>query len=114
MSYCHCGDCRRATGAAVTVFVGFAEQGITFISTRPAAHRTRPDVERLFCRDCGTPVAYRDGRLEDRIYFYLGVMTTPDRYAPTCHAFVSEKLARVELDDTLPRFPCFSQARASR
>ena len=112
MSYCHCDDCRRATAAPVTIFVGFAESSLTFADgARPVAHQATPSVSRLFCPDCGTPVAYQDRRLSNRLYFYIGVMRTPDRYMPTCHAFVAEKLAWLSIDDGLPRYDAFSQPR---
>ena len=29
VSYCHCGDCRKATGAPVSAFVGFAADKVS-------------------------------------------------------------------------------------
>lgn len=61
VSYCHCTDCRRATGAPVTVFAGFRHDDIEANGEEPAEYSAVPGVSRLFCRRCGTPVGYRTG-----------------------------------------------------
>ena len=50
-------------------------------------------VTRSFCGVCGSPIAYADGRIGDRIYFMLGAMDAPENYKPTLHAYVREQLA---------------------
>lgn len=111
-SWCHCSDCRKATGAPATVFVGFRDADLDIAGSSLAVHRNDP-VERLFCRECGTPVGYRDSRLAGETYLYLGVMDRPGRFRPTRHAFVSERLPFVSIDDGLPRFERFSIERLS-
>ncbi|WP_423823659.1 GFA family protein [Salinisphaera sp. SPP-AMP-43] len=111
VSYCHCADCRRATGAPVTVFVGFAAERISFEEGRPQAHSRHAGVERLFCGGCGSPIGYRDAGLPGELYFYLGVMDEPERYRPQCHAFIDEAWRWLSLDDDLLRHQGLSRAR---
>jgi hypothetical protein len=61
-------------------------------------------VQRTFCSTCGAPIAYVDARLDDQIFFMLGAMDYPERYPPTVHGYVGEKLAFLRIDDGLPRF----------
>ncbi len=60
-------------------------------------------VTRSFCGICGTPIAYVDTRIGDRIYFMLGAMDMPAYYEPALHAHVSEQLPYVHMPDGLPR-----------
>lgn len=57
-SHCHCRDCQRCTGSGFATFV-FAPQGsFTLESGKPASFAVKGesggDVERFFCRDCGS------------------------------------------------------------
>jgi hypothetical protein len=101
VGYCHCSDCRRATGAPVSAFVGFPSDRVTFAG-EPATYVNGP-VRRNFCAKCGSPIAYFDRRVGDSIYFYLGAMDEPQNYKPTLHAFASEKLPFLHIPDGLPR-----------
>lgn len=102
VSYCHCKDCRRATGAAVVVFVGFAVDEVTFDGSTLKIFQNGP-VARSFCSECGSPIAYTDSRIGDRIYFYLGVMDAPQNYTPTRHAHIGSQLPFLHIADDLPR-----------
>ncbi|GIL02208.1 MAG: aldehyde-activating protein [Alphaproteobacteria bacterium] len=110
VSYCHCADCRRATGAPVTAFVGFATERVSFTGERPATWVSGP-VTRSFCVVCGSPIAYFDRRIGGRVYFLLGAMDAPQNYRPTLHAHVAEKLPFLHMPDGLPRFDGTSVAR---
>ena len=109
VSYCHCTDCRRATAAPVSVFVEIDPETLV-IDGEPAAYRT-PDVTRSFCGACGTPLAYADERLEDRLWLMLGALDAPERFAPELHAFVREALPWFHMADELPRYERFSVER---
>jgi hypothetical protein len=110
VSYCHCGDCRRASGAPVSVFVGFLINQVAFTGKALKMYENGP-VTRSFCGICGSPIAYVDERLEDDIYFMLGAMDMPARFSPTQHAYVSEQLAFLHMTDALPRHPKSSVPR---
>jgi hypothetical protein len=102
VSYCHCTDCRRATGAPVSAFVGFRAEGVRFTSGDPTVFENGP-ASRSFCGACGSPIAYADERLEDQIWFLLGAMDHPELFKPTCHAYVREQLRFIHMPDGLPR-----------
>jgi hypothetical protein len=102
VSYCHCGDCRRASGAPVSAFVGFLVGLVAFTGKALKMYENGP-VTRSFCGVCGSPIAYVDERLEDDIYFMLGAMDMPTDFKPTLHAYVSEQLPFLHMQDDLPR-----------
>jgi len=109
-SYCHCRDCRKASGAPVLAFVGFCRDDVTFEAAGEKDYGDSP-ARRSFCPECGTPIAYRDDRLADRIYFVLGAMDAPQCYPPTHHAFLCEALDFPAIEDSLPRYQRFSVER---
>lgn len=109
VSYCHCSDCRRATGAPVTVFAGFRDAEIEMLGEDAASWQAVPGISRLFCGQCGTPIGYRDDRLPGETYYYIGVLEEPARFEPRLHAFTAEQLAWLEIGDELPRHAGFSR-----
>ncbi|MGI2032899.1 GFA family protein [Rhizobium panacihumi] len=111
-SYCHCGDCRRASGAPVAAFVGFLAADVRFEDASAATYGTAP-VKRSFCGTCGAPIAYTDERLSDRIFFMLGAMDAPENYPPRVHGYVHEQLPFFHVDDGLPRMETMTVPRPS-
>jgi hypothetical protein len=111
-SYCHCSDCRRASGAPVAAFVGFRTEDVTFEGETGSTYGKAP-VSRSFCAICGAPIAYRDERLPDRIFFMLGAMDAPENYPPRVHGYVHEQLPFFHIDDGLPRMETMTVPRPS-
>lgn len=109
-SYCHCSDCRRASGAPVAAFVGFLTSDVTFQGERPSTYGKHP-IKRSFCPTCGAPLAYSDARIEHQIFFMLGAMDHPERYPPSVHGYVSEELPFFHLNDGLPRLETHTAPR---
>jgi hypothetical protein len=110
VSFCHCVDCRRASGAPVSAFVGFNADEV---SVEGEALRSfgNGSVARSFCGVCGSPIAYTDERLEGLVYFMLGVMGRPEDFKPALHAWVDQQLPFVHIPDGLPRLPGTSVPR---
>ena len=110
--YCHCGDCRHATGAPVVAFVGFRADDVVW-QGEPAAHASPGGlpVERLFCRTCGAPLGYRDARLPDRIYLYTAALDRPQDHPPRSHSYAGERLHWLALADDLPQHAATSVPR---
>ena len=102
VSYCHCADCRHASGAPVSAFVGFPADAVTFGGEAPRTYVNGP-VTRSFCGSCGSPIAYVDSRIGATIYFMLGAMDAPQDFRPTLHAYVREQLPFLHMPDGLPR-----------
>jgi hypothetical protein len=110
VSYCHCSDCRRAGGAPLTAFVGFASKTVEFAGDELKTF-VNGAVTRSFCGICGSPIGYDDARLAGQAYFMLGAMDRPEKFEPALHAWVSEQLPYVHMNDGLPRLPGTSVPR---
>lgn len=111
-SYCHCRDCRKASGAPLVVFVGFRSEAVAFEGkSAPSTYASSPRVRRFFCRRCGSPLAYEDARLPGMLYVLIGALDHPERFPPSHHAWSAQRLPWLALDDDLPRHPGFSAQR---
>ena len=60
VSLCHCRDCRRAAGAPVMAWAGFAEDQLTVTHGTPKVRNSSGVSMRGFCADCGTGLFYRN------------------------------------------------------
>ncbi len=100
--YCHCADCRRSSGAPVSLFVEVAEETFTITAGEPAVHASSPGVRRSFCRDCGTPLSYQAERYPGERHILIGCFDEPAKFPPTRHVYVGEALPWFHLDDGLP------------
>lgn len=104
--YCHCESCRRATGAPVSAYFGVAEGFWRWTGTCEArVFRSSPDVERRFCRRCGSPVSYSSRRFPGEMHFHVSTLDDPSSFQPEFHVFWRERLGWFRLDDDLLRFP---------
>ena len=101
--YCHCDDCRRATGAPVLASVAFPKKSITWEASETLARHTIGTATRLFCRNCGSGVAQEHESASDRTFFNTGFMDEPERFPPSYHTFAGDQLKWLELHDDLRR-----------
>jgi hypothetical protein len=89
---CHCRDCRRATGAAFSTWVGWRDEQVSWTRGEPAVYASSIGVERSFCRDCGTPLTYRGEKWPGETHFLVGTYEEPDVHIPSTSVCVSEGL----------------------
>ncbi len=104
VAYCHCKDCRRATGAPVAAVAAFAEDAVSYNGPTPGIVSLKPGATRMFCATCGSPVGSRFDYLPGQVYIPLGLLDQADTYAPQVHCYESERLAWLNIEDTLERF----------
>ena len=110
---CHCGMCRRTSGAAFMTFVHFPASA--FAWTAPPTHyRSSADAERGFCPVCGSTLSMREPVLPDRVQVSLGSLDRPDLVRPDDHVWTNSQLPWLEVVDDLPRFATISDAVPSR
>lgn len=108
--YCHCRDCRKASGAPVMAFAGYREERVEVEGT-PAVYRSSPRVRRAFCGGCGTSISYKDERLPGEVYLAIGIFDEPERLEPEKHSWHGQKIGWFEISDHLPRFEQTSRPR---
>lgn len=109
--YCHCSDCRRSSGAPVSLFVGYRTEQVANERGVTKLYESSPGVSRSFCGDCGTPLSYQDERLPREIYVPIGVFDAPEAFEPEMHDWVSQRLGWLDISDDLPRYQRSSKPR---
>ncbi len=100
---CHCGQCRRASGAASLPWVQVPPS--RFRVTRGAARgfASSAHATRWFCGDCGTPLYMTDDEGRS-VGVTLGSLDEPEAVTPTVHGWVSARVGWEVLDEDLPRY----------
>ena len=83
VAYCHCADCRRATGAPVAAFAAFDEGDVIFSPNEGREISVNAGVTRSFCEGCGSPLAGRFDYLPGMVYVALGLLDQADRSRPS-------------------------------
>jgi len=109
--YCHCLDCRKASGAPVAMLVGFPDEGSELTGT--LNHYAVGRVARSFCATCGAPVSYRDADLPAQTWLMIGMLDEPGRYEPEGHSYYSRRLGFMRFTDDLPKADKTSVPRAA-
>jgi len=99
---CHCKDCRLATGADRSAYVGFASDKASASGDSFAEYESSPGIFRGFCSKCGTRLTYRGEAWAEELHIHTGVMEEANAFAPMRNVFVKEKLSWVELETGLP------------
>ncbi|MEM9761172.1 MAG: GFA family protein [Pseudomonadota bacterium] len=102
VSYCHCEDCRRWTGAPLPAFVALPEGALT-LTPEPHPFSAVPGVKRWFCPRCGSPLAARFDYLPGQVYVPLGVVDQAAALAPELHSHADAALPWLHVADDLPR-----------
>ena len=110
VEYCHCDDCRKSGGSAVTVFAGFARKDFEIAKGTPTYFNATSVVRRSFCGTCGTALFYENQDYPDDIYIHLGSFDEPEDLPPDRHVWVSERISWYEIKDDLPQYQQFSSA----
>lgn len=111
---CHCGQCRRASGAAFLTFAHFPKDGFTWLREPPTRYRSSSYAERGFCPKCGSTLTMHEDVLDDRVQVTLGSLDRPADVSPDDHVWTEDQLPWLTIEDELPRFPRSSTAAPSR
>jgi hypothetical protein len=75
-----------------------------FTGKAPAVYESSPGVRRLFCANCGSPMAYDADRYPHEIHFYAASLEDSRDFAPQAHAHWAEKVSWIEVADDLPKY----------
>ena len=101
--YCHCRDCRRSSGAPVSLFAGYRAEQVELPGGRPKGYESSPGVYRSFCGTCGTPISFEDERLPGETFLPVGIFDDPEAFEPEEHEWWSRRLRWFDVQDGLPR-----------
>jgi hypothetical protein len=107
VGYCHCGQCRRASGTAFASNANVARANIEFLSglDEVTEYESSPGKFRAFCSRCGSPVYSRSTADPDNLRIRLGLLDQDPGRRALAHLWVSSKAPWFDISDQLPQFP---------
>lgn len=89
---CHCEDCRRATAAAFSTYVGYLDDQVRWSGADRKIFQSSKGVRRGFCGDCGTPLSYQGEKWAGETHLFIGTFDDPRGLTPTSDVFTKEAL----------------------
>ncbi len=101
-SYCHCGMCRKASGAPFSGFVQFPEGTVEWTKGRPDRYTSSDGAVRRFCATCGSALTFE---ADNVLFMTLGSLDAPEKVDFDCHTYTAFKLPQIHLTDGLPHHP---------
>lgn len=103
---CHCGQCRKASGASFATNASTAASGFRFVAGEALVgeFESSPGQLRCFCTRCGSPLLKRYRDRPEEIRIRLGSLDTDPQTTPRAHIFVASKAPWTVLSDDLPRY----------
>jgi hypothetical protein len=101
---CHCGDCRRSSGAPMVGWIAFPEDALA-VTGEPAVYQSSPMATREFCGACGTGLFYRNPEvLPGIVDIQSTTLDDPEAYPPQIQIQVADRLEWVKSAADLPEF----------
>jgi hypothetical protein len=105
--YCHCSNCRRATGAAAKPFAGIKSDLLKIVSGGDHLMRYGGGANHdAHCRQCGS-LLYSLVRNGAYVHVTLGTLIDGPSIRPTAHIFVGSKAPWDNICDGLPEYDGF-------
>jgi hypothetical protein len=111
-SYCHCDDCKRATGGPYTVGVLVRAADLRILCGQVKGYTTIADsgrkITREFCPNCGSPLFTRAEKGPDSVFLKAGSLDEPELVKPSCQTWTKRAVPWAYIDKKLP---CFRESR---
>lgn len=102
-SLCHCGDCRRASGAPAAAWTFFPPDSLRWTKGAPRVVRFAERL-RLFCADCGTPLQFVDPALPEFTEVNTCSLDHPEEFPPDDQCWTADEIPWMASLGALPRF----------
>lgn len=103
VDFCHCGQCRKASGAPVTAWLQVAPARFRVTAGQVLGFESSAVATRWFCGGCGSPVYMTDAEGKS-VGVTLGTLDEPNAVSPTVHGWYAARVEWLRLADGLPRF----------
>ncbi len=103
---CHCKNCQRQAGSALSIIVGIPEHALTVsgeVKTYNDTGDSGATVRRQFCENCGSPVFTRLDNSDGMMFIKAGTLDDTSSLQPAFHCYTKSKQDWVDLGK-LPGF----------
>ena len=103
VAHCHCKSCRKASGPPIMIWAGYRPVTVIWTDGVAKPFASSPDVLRCLCPDCGTPLSFESTRRPDELHIPVATLEDPESVTLTAHADWPERLAWLEIGNTLKK-----------
>lgn len=105
VAHCHCSYCRRAHGAPLVTWAGFASEQVTIDAegTQPSWYESSPGARRGFCPRCGSPIFFESTRWPGETHIARALLQGPLDREPSVHVFYEAHVPWLDVNDALPK-----------
>ncbi|MGY6636631.1 MAG: GFA family protein [Erythrobacter sp.] len=100
---CHCKNCQRQAGSALSIIIGVPEDSVDVtgeVTTYNDTGDSGATVRRQFCNTCGSPVFTRVDSPPGMMFIKAGTLDDTSGLKPAFHCYTKSKQAWVDLGDT--------------
>lgn len=103
--YCHCRQCRKASGSSFATNSSVAARDFRFVAGEElvGAYESSPGQLRCFCTRCGSPLIKRYVEKPDLLRLRLGSLDDDPGIEVVAHVFTDSKAPWTVLADDLPQ-----------
>jgi hypothetical protein len=104
--FCHCEQCRRASGTAFATNSPIRANQFRLLpgAAEPREYESSPGKLRAFCGDCGSPIYSRRAAHPEVLRVRVGTLDTPLNARPAAHIYATSKPDWDAIHDELPQF----------
>jgi hypothetical protein len=106
---CHCVDCQKQSGSALSIVVAVPTDAISFEGEmtlyKTDGKETGQAVNRYFCASCGSPLYSDPDVMPGMIFVKAGTLDDTSWLKPELNMWCDTAQPWVAIDDNLPRFP---------
>lgn len=107
-SYCHCDDCKKATGGPYTVGVRAEKKDFYILEGKTKRYTTIGDsgnqISRDFCPECGSPIFTEAEVLPGLIFIKSGSLDHPEILKPSSHTWIGHSVPWAFIEEGLPEY----------
>lgn len=98
---CHCGMCRKHSGAAFLTYAAISNSAFTLESGELTGYRSSAEAVRTHCAVCGSSLTFTFENDPSCIWVTVGSLDEAGSLLPTENWFVDDKIEWVQLNHGL-------------
>jgi hypothetical protein len=104
--YCHCSQCRRASGSSFTTNLLVNQQNFQITAGEPLLRcfKSSTGKQRYFCSICGSPIFTQAASFAPFVSVRCGTLNSSAEIQPQAHLWVGSKAPWTEISDALPQY----------
>ena len=106
-SYCHCSDCRRATGSAFNIGVRVRTDAFSIAGPIRAFTKTGDSgnpLSRHFCSECGSPIYTSSPQHPEYVFVKAGTLDDPEIPAPSHEIWTDSRVPWSRIPADIERY----------